>query len=93
MKNLRLLFAALLLSLGSFIGFAHAAALSDYAENKTVDAILRGQTLGAPVTHYAALYTACPTDSTAGTEVVPNWLPGPARKPERQFWRVTCGGV
>jgi len=69
MKNLRLLFAALLLSLGSFISFAHAAALSDYAENKTVDAILRGQALGAPATGYVALYTTCPTDSTAGTEV------------------------
>lgn len=48
---------------------AHAGALSDYAENKIVDALLRGQALGAPVTGYAALYTACPTDSTAGTEV------------------------
>lgn len=48
---------------------ARAAALSDYAENKTVDAILRGQTLGAPATGYVALYTTCPTDSTAGTEV------------------------
>lgn len=69
MKNIRLLFAALLLSLGSFTGFVHAAALTDFAENKIVDAVLRGQALGAPVTGYAALYTACPTDSTAGTEV------------------------
>lgn len=46
-----------------------AAAMTDYAENKTVDALLRGQTLGAPVTAYVALYTTCPTDSTAGTEV------------------------
>lgn len=66
-KPIRILIAALLLSLG---GLAHAAALSDFAENKTVDAILRGQALGAPVTSYIALYTACPTDSTAGTEVI-----------------------
>ena len=49
--------------------FASAAAMTDFAENKTVDALLRGQTIGAPVTSYVALYTACPTDSTAGTEV------------------------
>lgn len=48
---------------------AHAGALTDYAENKIVDAVMRGQTLGAPATWYVALYTVCPTDSTAGTEV------------------------
>ena len=48
---------------------AQAAALTDYAENKIVDALLRGQSLGAPATGYAALFTTCPTDSTAGTEV------------------------
>ena len=44
-------------------------ALTDYAENKVVDALLRAQALGAPATWYFALYTANPTDSTAGTEV------------------------
>ena len=52
-----------------FAGLVQAAALTDFAENKVVDALLRGQALGAPVTGYAALYTTCPTDSTAGTEV------------------------
>lgn len=47
---------------------ATAAALTDHAENKIVDATLRGQALGAPATWYVALYTVCPTDSTAGTE-------------------------
>lgn len=47
----------------------HAGALTDYAENKIVDAVMRGQALGAPATWYVALYTVCPTDSTAGTEV------------------------
>lgn len=49
--------------------FSHAAALTDYAENKVVDAVFRAQSLGAPATFYVALYTTCPTDSTAGTEV------------------------
>lgn len=48
---------------------AQAAALTDYAENKLIDALMRGQSLGAPATWYVALYTTCPTDSTAGTEV------------------------
>lgn len=46
-----------------------AGALADFAENKAIDAVFRGQSLGAPVTWYIALYTVCPTDSTAGTEV------------------------
>lgn len=42
---------------------------TDYAENKIVDAVLRGQALGTPATWYVALFTAAPTDSTGGTEV------------------------
>lgn len=53
----------------SGIADVHAAALTDYAENKLVDTLIRAQALGAPATWYVALYTACPTDSTAGTEV------------------------
>ena len=45
------------------------AALSDFAENKVVDALFRAQAIGTPVTWYIALYTLAPTDSTAGTEV------------------------
>ena len=48
---------------------ASADALTNYAENKIIDAVIRGQTLGAPATWYVALYTTCPTDSTGGTEV------------------------
>lgn len=61
---------AALLSISALVSLpAHAGALADYAENKIVDAVLRAQALGAPATHYVALYTVCPTDSTAGTEV------------------------
>lgn len=55
------------------------AALSDFAENKIIDFLFRGQALGitgasaaagtGPTNIYVALYTANPTDSTAGTEV------------------------
>lgn len=66
MKLTRLFLAGLLLAVTSF---ANAGALTDFAENKAIDALLRGQALSAPTTGYVALYTICPTDSTAGTEV------------------------
>ncbi len=69
MKRFNHIIAASLLAVASLLGsVAHAGALTDFAENKIVDATLRGQALGAPATWYVALYTACPTDSTAGTE-------------------------
>lgn len=67
MQSINKFLVVLLLAASSLL--ANAAAMTDFAENKTVDALLRGQTLGAPVTIYVALYTACPTDAAAGTEV------------------------
>lgn len=72
MKKLfnRLLIASLLALASVFAAPAiQAGALTDYAENKLIDATLRGQAIGTPATWYVALYTTCPTDSTAGTEV------------------------
>ena len=65
----RIILAGPLAAASLFGSAAHAGALADYAENKIVDSLLRGQAIGAPVTGYIALYTVCPTDSTAGTEV------------------------
>lgn len=45
------------------------AAMTDYLENKLVDFLFRAQTFTPPATLYVALYTANPTDSSAGTEV------------------------
>jgi hypothetical protein len=45
------------------------AALTDFAENKVLDAILRAQPLGAPATHYIGLFTTNPTDVGGGVEV------------------------
>lgn len=42
--------------------------LSDYLENKLVDHLFRSISFAAPSTLYLALFTANPTDSTAGTE-------------------------
>ena len=69
MKDLRLTLAALLISgLVMFGGYATAGALTDYAENKTVDALLRGQALGAPATSYIGLGTDTCSDVGNGTE-------------------------
>lgn len=45
------------------------AALTDYAENRIIDWLLRGQTFTPPATVHVGLLTAAPTDSSAGTEV------------------------
>jgi hypothetical protein len=46
------------------------ASVTNYAQNKLIDALLRAQSLSAPATFYAALYTVAPTaTSGSGTEV------------------------
>lgn len=67
MKKLQRLF--LILTLAFAASFAHAGAFTDASENKLIDYLFRGQASGAPAKWFALLYTACPTDSTAGTEV------------------------
>lgn len=46
-----------------------AGALTDYGENKLVDALLRAQAIGTPATWYIALFTDTCTDAGPGTEV------------------------
>jgi len=67
MKNIRMLLVSVLLTVCSF--GTYAGSFTDYAENKIVDYLFRGQASGTPSTWFVALYTTCPTDSTAGTEV------------------------
>lgn len=71
MKPFRHLIASLALAFVTALSFApvQAQSLTDYAENRIVDALLRGQSLGAPATFYVALYTSACSDSAAGTEV------------------------
>lgn len=67
MKNL---FRSLLLTVVLAVsGLAHATVLTDYGENKLVDALLRAQAIGTPATWYIGLYTDTCSDSAAGTEV------------------------
>jgi hypothetical protein len=64
----RLTLASLALAFASLLApFAvQAQSLTNFAENKLVDAVMRGQALGAPATFYVALFTAA-SDCEAGT--------------------------
>lgn len=67
-KLFRSMLCAVLLAAAG-IAPAFSAALTDTYENSMIDWLMRGQALTPPATGYVALFTACPTDSTAGTEV------------------------
>lgn len=45
------------------------AALTNFAENKLIDALLRAQAIGTPATWHVGLFTAAPSDTGGGTEV------------------------
>lgn len=70
MKFKQFLYGALLALFVAIPGIGHSAALTDTYENSTIDWLMRAQTLTPPTTGaYIALFTTCPTDATAGTEV------------------------
>lgn len=66
--RLGILFLVLTIAAICAIPAAFAAALTDYAENKTVDALLRGQSIGTPATWYIGVATDTCSDSSSGTE-------------------------
>ena len=68
-KAIPTLFSLFAVALALFAGPVQAGALSDYGENKVVDALLRGQAIGTPATWYVALFTTSCTDAGPGTEV------------------------
>ncbi len=70
MKLTRHILAVLALTLAALVPLPSAAGvLENFAENKIVDALLRGQTLGAPATGYIGLHTTTCTEGSAETEV------------------------
>lgn len=69
-KTFRFVCAALFaLSVGLAAPSAHAGALTDYGENKVLDALVRGQAIGTPANWHIALFTDTCTDAGPGTEV------------------------
>lgn len=70
MNQIKALLSICLVALAATFAIpAQAGALTDYAENKIIDAIARGQTLGAPATWYIGLDTVACTETGGGTEV------------------------
>ncbi|HWS73671.1 MAG TPA: hypothetical protein VN324_00885 [Quisquiliibacterium sp.] len=72
MTRFRTFLAGLALALTAALSplAASAQSLTDFAENKLIDAVFRGQSLGAPATFYVALFTAASAcDAATVTEV------------------------
>ena len=68
MKRLISLALAFLVGL-TLSALVQAGALTDYAENKLIDALMRGQAVGTPATWYVGLDTVACTETGGGTEV------------------------
>lgn len=66
-------------------------AWTDYAENKTIDAVLRGQALGAPATIYFALILASAGISPRSTAVTTGATTVPATANGRMYRCTTSG--
>ena len=69
MKYIRTFFVGLLLALSLAPQAFAVDAFTNYAQNKMIDYILRGQASGIPTSWYVALYTTCPTAAGGGVEV------------------------
>lgn len=71
MKSIRRLFTSLAIALAVVMAPAISAAadLANFAENKVIDALFRGQALSAPASWHLGLYTDTCTDAGPGTEV------------------------
>lgn len=66
-KHIKRMFLTALLLVAA--GAANAASLSNYLENKLIDAFLRNTSYTMPTTVYVALATSSGSDSACGTEV------------------------
>jgi hypothetical protein len=66
-------FAVITLALAALLPqLSHAQAFTDFAENKVVDAVMRGQAIGTPANWFIGLDTVACTDAGGGTEVTGN---------------------
>lgn len=73
---------------------ARAADMTNYLENKLVDALFRGVSYTMPTTLAVALHTAACSDSSAGTEVTTSGSTGYLRvalNPSTSNWASTGG--
>ncbi|MCB1889065.1 MAG: hypothetical protein KDH20_15770, partial [Rhodocyclaceae bacterium] len=87
--------AVVVITLGLVFGAppAIAGALTDTAENAIVDAVLRGQALGAPATPHWGLTTDTCTDSGSGTEPAGGAYARVSYAASMANWSGTQGGA
>lgn len=67
------------------------SAFTNYAENKLIDHIYRGQPLSLPANWYVALMTTLPSDASAGTEVTGGAYARVALPRDMDTWAGTQG--
>lgn len=97
MKSLKHTLASLAISLallaGGFLtaGSAHADAMTNYGENKTLDFFMRGQTFTPPATQYFALGTNACSDAGTPTEPSGNGYARPSYAASLANWSGTQG--
>jgi len=68
-----------------------AVSFTNYGENKFMDALLRGQALGAPGTWYVGLSTTVPTEAGVVTEPGGGWYARQAVAATLAAWAGTQG--
>lgn len=88
----RIVAAALIACSLSFAPAARAADMTNYLENKLVDALFRGVAFTMPTVIAIALHTAACSDSSAGTEVTTAGSTGylrVTRNPATTNWSAT----
>lgn len=72
-----------------------SAGLADYAENMSVDALLRGTTYSSttPTNYYIALYSTACSDSAMGTELTGGSYARVSIARSQAAWTATQGGT
>ncbi len=68
------------------------ACLTNYAENKILDWLMRGQSFTPPSTWYGGLLSAAPSDSSSGTELSGDGYARVAIQANLASWYGTQGG-
>lgn len=79
--------------LSKFASSAHAAAMTDYLENKLADHLFRTTTYSQPAAIYVRLLTSNCTDSSAGTEVTGGSYARVQLNPGNANWKGTHGST
>lgn len=87
------LFAAAALVIGFASSTVHADSMSNYAENKLIDHLLRGTSFTAPTSTYVTLETSAGSDTGCGTEPSGGSFARVTVASNTTNWAATQGGT